>query len=345
MKRVARLLLLALFTACVAVRADSTPSVIFLDGNAARSAIVNDARDGYFDKLESIEIAAKVGEALTGSLAEQRREARRRYQQAVRPFRPEEKQAIRAYIDALQPLLLNYPHYSRQPWKFVKVADHIEGGLPHTRDDFIVLPENASKGLFDMRARLSPEQALMRGGMLLLHEQAHVLQRLDPMRFESLYTKTFGYRRNGKIPLPDDLRLNQVANPDGMDCCWLFPRGSGMIWPFLVFAERDGIRRMPTDFRMLAVQLELPRNHKGYRVVKGSDGSSATEELLQVRDYVEAFPLTQNFYHPNETAADLFSQLVLFDGIAGPRMAPAQREALEREFSRLRPAFLGVLGR
>lgn len=319
--------------------ADSTPSVVFLDGNAARAAIVNDARDPYFEKLQPIEIAAKLGEQLTGSLADQHLEARKRYQQAVRPFRPEEQVAIRAYIDALQPFLKNYPRFARQPWKFVKVADHVEGGLPHTRDEFIVLPEAVSKALFDMRRQQMPESALLRGGMLLLHEQVHVVQRLEPKRFDKLYGQTLGYRRTAAIPLPEDLAANQVANPDGMSCCWLFPRGDGMVWPFLVFAERDGVRRMPADFRMLAVNVHLPNDQHGYRVTRGADGRSEVQELLKVREYVEAFPLTQNFYHPNETAADLFSQLVLFDGIASLRMPMAQREALEREMARLRPAF------
>jgi hypothetical protein len=323
--------------------ADSTPSVVFLDGNAARAAIVNDAREPYFEKLQAIEIAAKVGEVLPGTLAEQRLAARQRYQQAVRPFRPEEQQAIRAYIDALQPFLRGYPRFARQPWKFVKVADHIEGGLPHTRDNFIVLTEAVSKQLFDMRRQLTPENALLRGGMLLLHEQVHVLQRLEPSRFEKLYTITFGYQRVAMIPLPDDLRLNQVANPDGMSCCWLFPRGTGMLWPFLVFTERDGVRRMPADFRMRAVAVEGAGG--SYRVLSDSDGRSQTEDLLKVREYVEAFPLTQNFYHPNEAAADLFAQLILFDGIASLRMPPTQREALEKEFARQRPAFKSVFAR
>lgn len=329
----------------VTVCADSTPSVVFLDGNAARAAIVNDARDPYFGKLQRIEIAAKVGEVLPGSLSDQRLEARKRYQQAVRPFRPEEQEAIRAYIDALQPLLRSYPRFARQPWRFVKLADHIEGGLPHTRDDFIVLSEGVSKQLFDMRRQQTPESALLRGGMLLLHEQVHVLQRLDPSRLEKLYTQTFGYRRAALIPLLDDLQVNQVANPDGMSCCWLFPRGEGVVWPFLVFAERDGVRRMPGDFRMLAVNVYLSKDQPGYRVSRGADGRSEAQELLKVREYVESFPLTQNFYHPNETAADLFSQLVLFDGIASLRMQVSQREALEREFARLRPAFQAAFAR
>ena len=70
---------------------------------------------------------------------------------------------------------VDYPAFAATPWSFIKVADNIEGGLPHTRDDFIVLSEDVSKGLFDMRARQTPETALLRGGMLLsygMHKEA-----------------------------------------------------------------------------------------------------------------------------------------------------------------------------
>ena len=334
-----------LLPSSVTAQADSAPSVTFLDGNAARAAIVNDARDPYFDHLQPIEMAAKTGAPVTGTLKAQRLETRKRYQAAVRPFRPEEQEAIRAYVEALEPLLRDYPRFARQPWRFVKVADHIEGGLPHTRDNFIVLSESVSKGLFDLRRQQTPEAALMRGGMLLLHEQVHVLQRLEPGRFDNLYTQTLGYRRSGNIPLPKDLATNQLLNPDGLSCCWLFPRGQGMIWPLLVFAERDGLRKMPGDFRKLAVTVMPTKKALGYHVARTAEGRSQSEDLLKVREYVEAFPLTQNFYHPNETSADLFSQLVLFDGIARLRMPPAQRDALEREMQRLRPAFQAAFAR
>jgi hypothetical protein len=319
------------------------PAVEFLDVAAARAAIVNDARDPYFGKLYPLDMAAKTGAPLTGTIEEQRAETRRRYQQAVRPFRPEEQAAIRAFIDALQLLLRDYPRFARQPWRFVKVADHIEGALPHTRDDVIVLSEEVGKSLFDMRQRMEPQAALVRAGMLLVHEQLHVLQRLDARRFERLHTETFGFRR-AAFAVPEELVAIQPANPDGMSCCWLYPRAAGGYWlPYLTYAERSGTRRMPEDFRMRALQVAHDGN--GYRVVRDAAGRIASEELGSVREYVEAFPLTTSYFHPNEISADVFSQLVLFDGVAAAQMAPAQRQALEPAFAAVRPAFRAALAR
>jgi hypothetical protein len=324
--------------------ASAAPSVVFLDGNAARAAIVNDARDPYFARLQPLDMAAKTGSELTGTPEQQRAETHRRYQAAVRPFRPEEQQAIRAYIEALAPMLRDYPRFARQAWRFVKVADHIEGGLPHTRDDTIVLSEQVGRELFTMRRQLPEDAALLRAGMLLVHEQVHVLQRHEPRRFEALYTRSFGFRRVPPLALTAELVANEVINPDGLSCCWLYPRAGGdYLLPFLAYAERRGLRRLPEDFRMLAVSVQP--DGAGYRIVRDADGRARTEELERVTEFVEAFPLTRNYYHPNETAADLFAQLVLFDGQAGARMPAAQREALEAAFAPLRSAFRAAFAR
>lgn len=321
------------------------PTVIFLSGDAARAAIVDDAREPYFAQLQPLEIAAKTGSEIQGSLSAQRTEARKHYQAAVRSFTGAEQEALRAYVQGLQPMLAEYPRFARQPWRFLKVADSIEGGLPHTRADAIILSERVSTGLAGMHQRLSARAALARAGPLLVHEQMHVVQRLDPARFESLYIKVFGLVRTGPLELPAELVANQVANPDGLDCCWLFPLATEpghFILPWLVFVETGARRKMPQDFRMRAVPVVA--QGKSYRVLRGADGQTRTRDLLEVTEYVQAFPLTQNFYHPNETAADLFAQLVFLDSDERNPATKGRRRSPEKEFAPFRAWFRAQFG-
>lgn len=312
------------------------PRVVFLEGDAARAAIVNDASDHYFARLQPLEMAAKTGAALDGDLDAQRAETRRRYRQAILPFSADEQAALHAYVAALAPMFAAYPRYARLPWRFVKVSDAIEGGLPHTRADFIVLSESVATGLTQLRQQLPADAATARAGMLLVHEQMHVLQRLDPGRFASLYTRVFGFVHTGTLVLPPELVTNQVVNPDGSACCWLFPlkHNGGYVLPYLVFGERAGPRRMPQDFRMLAVQ--VAGDGRSFRVQRDADGRARVEDLAKVADYVAAFPLTQDYYDPNEAAADLFAQLLLYDGLLRARLPAAQGAALERGLAPLR---------
>lgn len=313
------------------------PTVTFLSGDAARAAIVDDAREPYFARLQSLEIAAKTGSEIHGALAAQRSEARKRYQAAVRDFTDAEQQALRASVQALQPMLVHYPRFARQPWRFVKLADSIEGGLPHTRAEAIILSESISAGIAGMY-RQSAAATLRRIGPLLLHEQMHVLQRLQPARFESLYVNVFGFARRATLTLPTELVVNQVANPDGLDCCWLFPlaQPGRFILPWLEFAASTNRRKMPQDFRMRAVPIIAEGSE--FRVMRDAQGRVQTRDLAQVAEYVQAFPLTENYYHPNESAADLFAQLVMHDSLEQDR-ASARRRLPEKEFAPLRSWF------
>lgn len=314
------------------------PTVLFLSGDAARAAIVDDAREPYFARLQSLEIAAKTGSEISGALAVQRAEARKRYQAAVRNFTEAEQQALRASVQALQPLLVHYPRFARQAWRFVKVADSIESGLPHTRADAIVLSESVSASIAGMHSQLSAAAALQRIGPLLLHEQIHVLQRLEPARFESLYINVFGFARRAALTLPEEIVVNQVANPDGLDCCWLFPLAEPgrFILPWLEFAESATRRKMPQDFRMRAIP--VVSEGAGFRVVRDAQGKVQVRDLALVTEYTQAFALTENFYHPNESAADLFAQLVMLDNLEQGG-AKARRRSPQNEFAPLRTWF------
>lgn len=313
------------------------PTLTFLSGDAARAAIVDDRREPYFARLQSLEIAAKTGSEIPGALAVQRSEARKRYQAAVRSFTEAEQQALRFFVQALQPLLVHYPRFARQPWRFVKVADSIEGGLPHTRADAIIFSERVSASIAEMH-RQSTAAALRRVAPLLLHEQMHVLQRLEPARFGSLYVNVFGFARRATLTLPGEIVVNQVANPDGLDCCWLFPlaQPGRFILPWLEFAESATRRKMPQDFRMRAVLVAAEGSK--FRVMRDAGGRVQTRDLAQVAEYTQAFALTENFYHPNESAADLFAQLVLHDSLEQDR-TKARRRSPEKEFARLRSWF------
>ena len=76
----------------------------------------------------------------------------------------------------------------------------------------------------------------------------------------------------------------------------------------------------------------------GFRVVRDAQGKVEARDLPLVTEYTQAFALTENFYHPNESAADLFAQLVMHDSL-GQGGTSARRRSPEKEFSSLRSWF------
>jgi len=293
----------------------------FLGAEEARAAIVDDSMEPYFSELQVAEMAAKTGSPVPGgSLDEKRAECRRRYQAAVLEFSAQEKEALEWYVSWFQPALeKDYPLVAWTPWSFLKVADNIEGGLPHTRGPHVVLAQGLARALTAARQRTAgAEASVVLLGTVLLHEKLHVVQRASPGLFEDLYADVWGLRRATAIEDCPWLVEHQIVNPDATDCGWVFPvtgeKGVDYIWPRVLLARTEGTPLMPADFREVAIAVE-PAD-AGFRVRVGTDGRPLIKDLRQVREYCDRLPPSASIYHPAETAADVFTQIVAYDAFA-----------------------------
>ena len=235
-----------------AVRA--APDVSFADLATGRAAIVDDP--AYFDRLQPMEMETKTGRPLEAdTLDKQRAECRRRYQLAVREFTDGEQVALRdVAADIDRAVRKDYPRYANTPWNFLKVANYLEGGFPHTRGKYIILDEGVCRAI---AAADRPTPGRSHNGFeLLLHEQMHVLQRASPELFDSLYTKQWGFIRAKSIKTCPLIVESQLVNPDAIDCPWVFPiRRDGetrYIWPKCSLTAGPGPKRMSADFSMVA---------------------------------------------------------------------------------------------
>ena len=317
----------------------SSVSVTFLDVQAGKAAIVDDSLDPYFDQLQAMEMSAKTGSPISGqTLEEQRQQCRRRYQAGVREFSDEEKEALRRFVRELYPALKQkYPLFAEMPWSFLKLSGKIEGGLSHTRGEHIIFSERTCKRLATL-PQSAPERTALSFGSLLVHEQMHVFQRTNPGLFDSLYTDIWGFVKAKGVESCPWLEKHHLANPDGLDCCWVFPiqhrENTTYIWPLLVFAEGQDIKRMGRDFRMIAVELVKSDGH--FRPKLADDGRLVFRNLFEVPEYRDVFPSTGNIYHPNEACASVFAQIVMADSF---NQARARTEKAESELARLRKWF------
>ncbi len=315
-------------------------SIKFLDIKAGKAAIIDDSLDPYFNKLQAMEMSAKTGSEIAGkTLEEQRQQCRKRYQAGVRGFSEEEREAISRCVKGLYPALeKRYPVFANMPWSFLKVSDSVEGGLSHTRGGHIVFSERTCRRITG-RYRTNPERAAMSFGRLLVHEQMHVFQRVNPGFFDSLYTGIWGFIRAKEIESCLWLEKHNLVNPDGTNCCWVFPIKQGedtiYILPLLIFAEGEGLKRMGRDFRMIAV--ELDRSDGRFRPKLADGGRPVFRNLFEVPEYREVFPTTGNIYHPNEACASVFAQIVMAESIVP---GGAGTEESERELARLRKWFV-----
>lgn len=301
-------LLLVLWLACSACWAQApaaSPKIEFLSAKQAADVLAGPGAQTYFDAMQGPELVAKTQlDLLKLPLSAARDAARQHYAREAQAFTLAEQEVLVWAVNSLYPTLVaKAPLYARSVWKFAKVSDLVEGGLPHTRGDAIVFSAELMQGL-----AASYQAKDYRGlsgflNYLLLHEQSHVLQRAMPAVFDDLVVQVLGFERMPAPQLPW-LAQRGVVNPDAPVSEWAYPlpQAPGQaVLPYLLLSNLSK-PRMPDDFQMVAVMLG---KEQGAWQVQEKNGQPVTQPLLNVKTYVAAFPNQDEIYHPYEISADL----------------------------------------
>jgi hypothetical protein len=303
---------------CAARLCRAEAPVEFLDLKAAKAAIVDDADEPYFSKLNAAEIAGRTGQPVVGEKLEAARaDCRRRYQEGVREFTAAEQEMLRWYVARIGPMVKDYPAYADVPWSFIKVSNSVEAGMPHTRGKHIVLSEVVLGLLAALKAQ-NADSAMAFGGDVLIHEKSHVFQRYHPKLMAGLYANVWHYRQ-ATVKSDAWIDSRQVTNPDGIVCDWVYGLSdSSWIWPLIILKDPDH----PSLEQMRMVAVELTATEKGFAVKADADGKPVVHDLMKIKEYREAFAPSGNIYHPNETEADLFASMVVDDDRKAHGMKP-----------------------
>jgi hypothetical protein len=291
----------------------------FLSAAESRIALTEGKGAQYFELLHIAELRAKTGLALQDvSLKAAREQARAFYAAATLDFTVEEQAALSEALGAVQPLLVERaPLYARTPWSFIKVTATLEGGLPHTRGDSIVLSDQVLASIVKARAR-APLTTPSRIWNILVHEQTHVIQRHHPALFVPLYTAVYGFQKIALVPTPDWISSLRVINPDGPDVDWIFSvaDGAGTQWllPDILTSNPDH-PRMPQDFQIVALGVRKQGNTWIY-LDPVSPGNP--QPLYGIDSYVQRFPTPDELFHPNEIAATMLAAWITGVGLSKP---------------------------
>jgi hypothetical protein len=97
------------------------------------------------------------------------------------------------------------------PWKIgTMIGKKYENGMPHTRDDIIILPKYTDDN----------DDFLTK---LLIHEKIHIYQRFYP-KLCNIYITNLGFKKHKKVEPSDKIR----ANPDIDD--WVYTDANGLIY-------------------------------------------------------------------------------------------------------------------
>lgn len=166
-------------------------SFTFADVTQGQEVLTAD--DNYFNRMAPAEIAIRMNSTTADKTAS---DLRALYQNNVLAWTEAEKAQITALVAKNQAKLDQINHLLPAEVTFIKVNDKVEGGLPHTRANAIVLPMNG-KPLSET---------------LFYHELFHVLSRQQKTEHDSLYN-LIGFKPCAFIG-NEEVKAMALTNPD-----------------------------------------------------------------------------------------------------------------------------------
>lgn len=263
------------------------------------SAILG-ADDDYTRTLSRFDYAAKYRSA--APLDATARTAA--FKDALDEYTPEEIQKLREAFDAV---------FARMDGMNVRLPDplhlfserRIESGAAYTRANAICMPKN-------IVASASAEQIRD----LAAHELFHVITRHNPALRTPVYA-TLGFHPVGQLVLTGELANRTIANPDAPEnthaiTCTL--DGTAMKFMPILYSKRDFPKWGGRFFRFLNDDLIAVEIHDGKPVALTRDGKPFIVEKDVLDDFFDQVGRNTNYtFHPEETSADHFKQLLFWD--------------------------------
>ena len=267
--------------------------ILFLNKNEACAVLIDEKTEKYISNFTLQEM--KTRKCISNDYEYRDSEelinsCKRDYCDNVLNFKDNDKKRIQKIVYKIVTKIKKvYPKIPIITFKFIKTTNKVETGLPHTREDCIVLPENIIK---------YSDTDLME---TILHEYIHILQKKYPESFKYLYTQIWPFVNVNKIEIP--VNNKQRSNPDALKLTWAYKYDQKLFLPKSELSEKYGYRlNMPNK---VAIPLKQINNSKY---------EAQTDETIQLDDldgYNEKFcNITQN-YHPNEISAVLITKIIL----------------------------------
>jgi hypothetical protein len=191
-------------------------TLVFLDSLAAAEAISQDQAEGFFERIQPLDVAIQMRQPLPE--AGQREAMLPAYREFLRAdvaaFTPGERQrlqrAFRRAFELCQPFRSDF--FPDTVLLVKTQGRHYGPSVYYTRERCIVIPQN-ELGQRDVEALAE----------VMLHELFHLYSRREPQQREQLYG-LLGFQRLGQpVALPACLQQRLMLNPDGMADTYALP--------------------------------------------------------------------------------------------------------------------------
>jgi hypothetical protein len=309
-------------------------TLVFLDSLAAAEAISRDEAEGFFERIQPLDMAIQMGLPLPE--AAQREAMLPAYREFLRAdvvgFEPKERQLLqRAFRIALKRCQPFRPDFFPDTVFLIKtLGRHYGPSVYYTRERSIVIPQN------ELAQRDAETLA-----QVMLHELFHLFSRREPQQREQLYGLLGFQRLSQPVELPACLQQRQVLNPDGLADAYALPLeapdGTTSLALPLLLADTFAYLPGRAYFDYLDLQLFPLQAAAGNWSVATS---ASCRSPLPPPEYLPAFwervgDNTAYIIHPDEILADNFVLLTQSSEDLRRQRISARGKAILEELGRV----------
>lgn len=273
------------------IEATDVLSITVLDSVAASKEIILEDPDGFFKKLQPLEMQIQMKQPIRFQNKEIALSKFYPYLQAqVSDFTTSDK----AFVDTLfnevrKGLAFVNPNLLPSNINLVKVkTGHYGADVYYTRRNTIYLPENIFIG-----KNFKKEYDVM------LHEVWHIMSRYDSKLKQEAYA-LIGFKPHDKnLQFDPHFESTLLTNPDGTNMEYAITVGGTQALPLIISKFRDFSLDRPSFFDYLSFDL-YPINETGIVSSKALENDTMKEFFTQIKDN------TQYIIHPDEIIAENF---------------------------------------
>lgn len=286
-------------------------NIIYLKNNEACDILTNENNERYISDFTKEEMKSKycldTADYKTTHYSQQRLidECKLNYCKNVLEFLDNEKIAINSLVQTISyNIKEHYPKFLFTKWKFIKIDDRIESGLPHTRKDCIILPRSYVNNITKHYEKKNNHILLTEYGSLIIHEQTHIMQRNNPEIFLDLYTKIWPFKKSKNLKFINKMNYKR-SNPDAINPEWVYHTDStnGFLPISKLNPDLNFDLRYPNK-----LAYPVKRIKENYYVKKNQQ----PKNLNSIVEYYNKFCNIQQNYHPNEISAVFLAKIFTY---------------------------------
>ena len=249
-----------------------------------------------------------------------------KYMESLLPITKKEKRKTYQLVDAIflrikesktKSILSKFLKDSLKISYIAKSSSWLEGGMPHTHDKTVILPEswfNETTSYFK-----SMDNKIAFNGSTLMHELVHIHQRIKPDLYTNIYREWGFIKVDFMDNMSDILEFNR-NNPDGMQDKWIWVDRSQkdqLKYYWIGALYQDKVNPEITRVNYYAYQVnKIENTHENDLKIVRLSGNPPIP-LSEFSSFNQYFGITNNHYHPNEIIAqyveEIFGEVINID--------------------------------